>query len=178
MPVSNGKKAPRKSTISVHGTKNLVRKAIQHAIDHKLPSVTLVHKGNIMKYTEGAFRDWGYQLAKKEFGSKTITEDELWSKYKGKQPKNKIVIKDRIADSMFQQILTRTGEYDVVATPNLNGDYLSDASAAQVGGLGMAPGANIGDYIGPISAIISACSRLLTAPRRSTPTRIWSIPVR
>jgi len=138
--------------ISVHGTKNLVRKAIQHAIDHKLPSVTLVHKGNIMKYTEGAFRDWGYQLAKKEFGSKTITEDELWSKYKGKQPKNKIVIKDRIADSMFQQILTRTGEYDVVATPNLNGDYLSDASAAQVGGLGMAPGANIGDYIGLFEA--------------------------
>jgi len=138
--------------ISVRGTKNLVRKAIQHAIDRKLPSVTLVHKGNIMKYTEGAFRDWGYQIAKKEFGKKTITEDELWSKYKGKQPKSKIVIKDRIADSMFQQILTRTDEYSVLATPNLNGDYLSDAAAAQVGGLGMAPGANIGDYIGLFEA--------------------------
>jgi len=138
--------------ISVRGTKNLVRKAIQHAIDHKLPSVTLVHKGNIMKYTEGAFRDWGYQVAKKEFGRKTITEDELWSKYKGKQPKGKIVIKDRIADSMFQQILTRTNEYSVVATPNLNGDYLSDACAAQVGGLGMAPGANIGDFVGLFEA--------------------------
>jgi isocitrate dehydrogenase len=100
-----------------------------------------------MKFTEGAFRDWGYKLAKKEFSKQTITEDELWSKYNGKQPKGKIVIKDRIADSMFQQILTRTDEYEVLATPNLNGDYLSDAAAAQVGGLGMAPGANIGDYI-------------------------------
>ena len=138
--------------ISVKGTKQLVRKAIQYAIDRKRTSVTLVHKGNIMKYTEGAFRDWGYQVAKKEFPKKTITEDELWSKYKGKQPKNKIVIKDRIADSMFQQVLTRTDEYEVIATPNLNGDYLSDACAAQVGGLGMAPGANIGDYIGLFEA--------------------------
>ncbi|MBN2227770.1 MAG: isocitrate dehydrogenase (NADP(+)) [candidate division Zixibacteria bacterium] len=138
--------------ISVKGTKQLVRKAILYAIDRKCKSVTLVHKGNIMKYTEGAFRDWGYQLAKKEFSRQTITEDELWSKYKGKQPKNKIVIKDRIADSMFQQILTRTDEYEVLATPNLNGDYLSDACAAQVGGLGMAPGANIGDYVGLFEA--------------------------
>lgn len=138
--------------ISVKGTKQLVRKAIQYAIDNNRPSVTLVHKGNIMKYTEGAFRDWGYDLAKKEFGRKTVTEDEVWTKYKGKAPKGKVVIKDRIADSMFQQILTRSDEYDVIATSNLNGDYLSDACAAQVGGLGMAPGANIGDYIGLFEA--------------------------
>ncbi len=138
--------------ISVTGTKQLVRKAIQHAIDNKLGSVTLVHKGNIMKYTEGAFRDWGYELAKKEFRRKIVTEDELWSKYKGKMPKGKVLIKDRIADSMFQQVLLRPDEYDVLATPNLNGDYLSDACAAQVGGLGMAPGANIGDYIGLFEA--------------------------
>ncbi len=138
--------------ISVLGTQRLVKKAIQYAIDRKRPSVTLVHKGNIMKYTEGAFRDWGYKTAKKFFPRQTITEDELWSKYKGKQPKGKVVIKDRIADSMFQQVLTRTDEYDVVATPNLNGDYLSDACAAQVGGLGMAPGANMGDYIGLFEA--------------------------
>ncbi len=138
--------------ISVTGTQRLVRKAIQYAIDNKRTSVTLVHKGNIMKYTEGAFRDWGYQLAKKAFPKQTITEDELWSKYKGEQPKRKILIKDRIADSMFQQILTRTDEYDILATPNLNGDYLSDACAAQVGGLGMAPGANIGDFIGLFEA--------------------------
>ena len=138
--------------ISVKGTTQLVKKAIQYAIDRKRPSVTLMHKGNIMKYTEGAFRDWGYQTAKKYFPKQTITEDELWSKYKGKQPKGKVVIKDRIADSMFQQILTRTDEYDVIATPNLNGDYMSDAAAAQVGGLGMAPGANMGDYIGLFEA--------------------------
>ncbi|HOP07230.1 MAG TPA: isocitrate dehydrogenase (NADP(+)) [candidate division Zixibacteria bacterium] len=138
--------------ISATGSKRLVRKAIQHAIAHKCGSVTLVHKGNIMKFTEGAFRDWGYEVARKEFPRQTITEDELWSKYKGKAPKGKIVIKDRIADSMFQQILTRSDEYEVVATPNLNGDYLSDACAAQVGGLGMAPGANIGDYIGLFEA--------------------------
>jgi len=138
--------------ISVTGTKRLIRKAIQYAVDHKLPSVTMMHKGNIMKFTEGAFRDWGYKLAEKEFKGKVISEDELWSKYNGKQPKNKIVIKDRIADSIFQQILTRTAEYDVIATPNLNGDYISDAAAAQVGGLGMAPGANIGDFIGLFEA--------------------------
>jgi isocitrate dehydrogenase len=138
--------------ISVTGTRQLVRKAIQYAIDRKLPSVTLVHKGNIMKFTEGAFRDWGYKVAKKDFGRKTITEDELWSKYKGKQPKGKVLIKDRIADSIFQQVLTRPDEYSILATPNLNGDYLSDACAAQVGGLGMAPGANIGDYVGLFEA--------------------------
>ncbi len=138
--------------ISVTGTKQLVRKAIQYAIDRKLPSVTLVHKGNIMKYTEGAFRDWGYKLATTEFRRKIVTEDELWSKYKGKMPKGKILIKDRIADSIFQQVLTRPDEYSILATPNLNGDYLSDACAAQVGGLGMAPGANIGDYIGLFEA--------------------------
>lgn len=131
--------------ISPFGTKRLVRKAIKYAIENDRKSVTLVHKGNIMKFTEGAFRDWGYELAKEEFGDVTITEDELWDKYNGKMPDGKIVIKDRIADSMFQQILTRTDEYDVLATPNLNGDYLSDACAAQVGGLGMAPGGNIGD---------------------------------
>ncbi len=138
--------------ISVTGTKRLVRKAINYAIDKKRRSVTLVHKGNIMKYTEGAFRDWGYKVAADEFPNQVITENDLWSKYNGKQPKNKVVIKDRIADSMFQQVLTRSDEYDVVATPNLNGDYLSDACAAQVGGLGMAPGANIGDYVGLFEA--------------------------
>ena len=138
--------------ISVTGTKRLMRKAIQFAIARKRSSVTLVHKGNIMKYTEGAFRDWGYKLATTEFRSKVVTEDELWSKYNGKMPKGKILIKDRIADSMFQQILTRSDEYDVLATPNLNGDYLSDACAAQVGGLGLAAGANMGDYIGLFEA--------------------------
>jgi isocitrate dehydrogenase len=138
--------------ISRKGSQQLVRKAIQHAIDHKCPTVTLVHKGNIMKFTEGAFRDWGYELARKEFPRKTISEDEVWSKHKGKVPKGKIMINDRIADSMFQQILTRPEEYSVLATPNLNGDYLSDACAAQVGGLGMAPGANMGDVIGLFEA--------------------------
>ena len=138
--------------MSVTGTKRLVRKAIQHAIDKKRGSVTLVHKGNIMKYTEGAFRDWGYELAKKEFRSQIVTEEELWAKHNGKMPKGKILIKDRIADSIFQQVLLRPDEYEVLATPNLNGDYLSDACAAQVGGLGMAPGANIGDYIGLFEA--------------------------
>jgi len=133
--------------ISEFATKRLVRKAIQYALDYGRKSVTLVHKGNIMKYTEGAFRDWGYELAKEEFADVTITETELWEKYNGEQPEGKIVIKDRIADNMLQQILTRTNEYDVIALPNLNGDYLSDACAAQVGGLGMAPGANIGDYL-------------------------------
>jgi isocitrate dehydrogenase len=132
--------------ISVTGTRRLVRKAIKYAIENNRPSVTLVHKGNIMKYTEGAFRDWGYQTAVKEFRDKVVTEAELEKDYNWQVPPGKIVIKDRIADSMFQQILTRTKEYDVVATPNLNGDYLSDACAAQVGGLGMAPGANIGDF--------------------------------
>ncbi len=131
--------------ISITNTKKLVRRAVQYAIDNGRKSVTLVHKGNIMKFTEGAFRDWGYEVARTEFADVTITEDELWEKYNGKQPEGKIVIKDRIADSMFQQVLLRPDEYEVIATPNLNGDYLSDALAAQVGGLGMAPGANIGD---------------------------------
>ena len=133
--------------ISITGTKRLVRKAINYALMRKLRSVTLMHKGNIMKYTEGAFKDWGYEVARDEFADKTVTEDDLWSKFNGKMPEGKILIKDRIADSMFQQILTRPDEYDIIATPNLNGDFISDASAAQVGGLGMAPGANIGDYI-------------------------------
>jgi len=133
--------------ISVTGTKRLVRKAIKYAIENNRKSVTLVHKGNIMKYTEGAFREWGYELALKEFRDKVITETELEKDYNWQVPPGKIVIKDRIADSMFQQILTRAKEYEVVATPNLNGDYLSDACAAQVGGLGMAPGGNIGDFV-------------------------------
>lgn len=138
--------------ISITGTERLVRKAIKYALEFGRKSVTLVHKGNIMKYTEGAFRDWGYKLATREFRDQVVTEEELWSQYDGKIPAGKILIKDRIADSMFQQILTRTDEYDVVATPNLNGDYLSDAAAAQVGGLGMAPGANIGDFVGLFEA--------------------------
>ena len=132
--------------ISITGTKRLVRKALQYALDHGRKSITLVHKGNIMKFTEGAFRDWGYELAKEEFGDRTITEKELLEKYGGKAPEDKVVIKDRITDNMLQQVLTRTEEYDVIATLNLNGDYLSDACAAQIGGLGLAPGANIGDY--------------------------------
>lgn len=130
--------------MSRKNTERLVRMAIIHAFKHRRKSVTLVHKGNIMKYTEGAFRDWGYALAKKEFGDQTITEKQLWDELNGLQPDDKIVIKDRIADAMFQQLLLRPEEYDVIATPNLNGDYLSDSAAAQVGGLGMAPGANIG----------------------------------
>jgi len=133
--------------ISITGTKQLVAKAIQYAIDHNLRSVTLVHKGNIMKFTEGAFKDWGYEIAKEQFGDVTITEDEVWEKHDGKIPDGKIMIKDRIADAMFQQVLLRPDEYDVIATPNLNGDYISDACAAQVGGLGMAPGANISDFV-------------------------------
>lgn len=133
--------------ISITGTKRLVRKAIQYAIDHQLPTVTLVHKGNIMKFTEGAFRDWGYDLAREEFRDQIVTEKELWDDHDGKMPAGKILVKDRIADSIFQQVLLRPDEYNVLATPNLNGDYLSDACAAQVGGLGMAPGANIGDHV-------------------------------
>ena len=131
--------------ISIFGTQRLVRMAIQYAIDHNRESVTLVHKGNIMKFTEGAFADWGYEVAAEEFSHRTISEADLWDQQNGQVPEGKIVIKDRIADSMLQQILTRTSEYDVIATPNLNGDYLSDACAAQVGGIGMAPGGNIGD---------------------------------
>ncbi|MHC1725514.1 MAG: isocitrate dehydrogenase (NADP(+)) [Syntrophobacteraceae bacterium] len=131
--------------ISMGGTKRLVRRAIAYAVERGLPSVTLVHKGNIMKYTEGAFRRWGYELAEAEFAEKTITEAEIQQKFGGKAPAGRIIINDRITDSMFQQVLLRPEEYSVLATPNLNGDYLSDAIAAQVGGLGMAPGANVGD---------------------------------
>ncbi len=133
--------------ISRFGTFRLVRKAIVHAIENGRDSVTLVHKGNIMKFTEGAFRTWGYELAATEFPDETISEAEVWDKHDGKVPEGKIVIKDRIADAMFQQILLRPTEYSVLAMPNLNGDYMSDALAAQVGGLGMAPGANIGDGV-------------------------------
>lgn len=131
--------------ISITGTKNLVRRAIRFALENGKRSVTIVHKGNIMKFTEGAFREWGYQLAREEFPEQTITEADVTEKHDGKAPEGKVIINDRIADSMFQQLLLRPQEYDVLAAPNLNGDYLSDAAAAQVGGLGMAPGANIGD---------------------------------
>jgi len=134
--------------ISVEGSKRLVRRAIRYAIENGRKSVTLVHKGNIMKFTEGAFRDWGYEVARDEFGDRVVTEAEAGAN----PPEGKVVIKDRIADSMFQQLLLRPDEYDVLATPNLNGDYLSDAAAAQVGGLGMAPGANIGDEHGVFEA--------------------------
>ena len=133
--------------ISEFGTKRLVRKAIQFALDTGRDSVTLVHKGNIMKFTEGAFRNWGYELAADEFAESTISEAALWEQHNGRAPEGRIVIKDRIADAMFQQILLRPAEYSVLAMPNLNGDYMSDALAAQVGGLGMAPGANIGDGV-------------------------------
>jgi isocitrate dehydrogenase len=132
--------------ISEFGTSRLVAKAIRYALAQGRDSVTLVHKGNIMKFTEGAFRDWGYQTAREGFGEVTVTEADLWEKYGGKMPEGKkVLVKDRIADSMFQQVLLRPAEYSVVSTPNLNGDYLSDALAAQVGGLGMAPGSNEGD---------------------------------
>lgn len=131
--------------ISRFGSQRLVRRALEYAIAQKKSSVTLVHKGNIQKFTEGAFRDWGYQLAEKEFGEQTVSEEKLWAEMDGKMPAGKVLLNDRIADSMFQQILTRPNEYEVLATTNLNGDYLSDACAAQVGGLGIAPGANIGD---------------------------------
>lgn len=131
--------------MSAAGSQRLIRKALQYALAKGAPSVTLMHKGNIMKFTEGAFKTWGYELAQREFADQVITEEQLWQEYDGKAPTGKVILKDRIADSMFQQVLLRPEEYSVIATPNLNGDYLSDALAAQVGGLGMAPGANIGD---------------------------------
>ncbi len=130
--------------ISPEGTKRLVRMAIRYALDKKLPSVTLMHKGNIMKFTEGAFKDWGYEVAKAEFRDRIVTEEELTASGH-KIPEGKLLINDRIADSMFQQIQLRPDEYSVIATPNLNGDYISDAAAALVGGIGLAAGANIGD---------------------------------
>ena len=134
--------------MSPFGSKRLIKMAIQYAIENGKKSVTLVHKGNIMKYTEGAFKEWGYEVACEEFRSSIVTEEELNSKGGARG----IIIKDRIADSMFQQVLLRPDEYEVLATPNLNGDYLSDACAAQVGGLGMAPGANRGDTVAVFEA--------------------------
>ncbi len=141
--------------ISEGASKRLIRAAIQHAIKKKLKTVTLVHKGNIMKFTEGAFRDWGYELVEQELSDKAIRESEL----KDQDPGGKVIVNDRIADNMFQQILTRPGEYSVLATPNLNGDYLSDACAAQVGGLGMAPGANIGDSVATFEAVHGSAAK-------------------
>jgi len=138
--------------ISRFGTKRLVRMAIQYALTHGRKSVTIVHKGNIMKFTEGAFRDWGYEVAKEEFRDRILMESEVEKEVIKKFPSGKVVIKDRIADAMFQQILLRPEDYDVLAMPNLNGDYISDALAAQVGGLGMAPGANIGDQVAVFEA--------------------------
>lgn len=162
--------------VSVSGSKRLARAAILYALQNKRPSVTFVHKGNIMKYTEGAFCEWAYALAREEFAEQTVTEAEVAEKHGGKVPPGRLLLKDRIADSMFQQVLLRPQEYDVIATTNLNGDYLSDACAAQVGGLGLAPGANIGakaaifeathgtapkyagqDKINPGSVILSGC---------------------
>ena len=130
--------------ISPFGTKRHVAAGIRYALDRNRESATLVHKGNIMKFTEGAFRDWGYEVAADEFGDRTIAESAVWE---GADPTGKLLIKNRIADAMFQQVLLRPDEYDLLITPNLNGDYISDACAAQVGGLGMAPGANVGDEV-------------------------------
>ncbi|WP_415381518.1 NADP-dependent isocitrate dehydrogenase [Halosimplex sp. TS25] len=131
--------------ISEFGTKRLVREAIDYALDRDRDLVTLVHKGNIMKFTEGGFRDWGYEVAEDEYGEEVITEDTLWEVRDGEVPDDAVVVNDRIADNMLQQLLTRTDEYDVLAMPNLNGDYLSDAAAAQTGSLGISPGINVGD---------------------------------
>jgi isocitrate dehydrogenase len=149
-----GKKVVPNSSIGIKpisqmGTERLTRMAIQYAIDRGRKSVTFVHKGNIMKFTEGYFKNWGYECAKREFRDYIVTEQETWE---GASAEGKIVVKDRIADSMFQQVLLRPDEYDVLVTPNLNGDYLSDAAAAQVGGLGMAPGSNLRDDVGLFEA--------------------------
>jgi isocitrate dehydrogenase len=133
--------------ISAFGTKRLMRFALKYAIERKRKSVTIVHKGNIQKFTEGAFRNWAYEVAQEEFGDQIITEEELWDQYGGQPPEGKIVVKDRIADIIFQHLLLRPNEFDVLVAPNLNGDYLSDAVAAEVGGVGIAPGANIGDDV-------------------------------
>ncbi len=131
--------------ISEQYTKRLISKAIQYAVDNNRKNVTIMHKGNIMKFTEGAFLKWGYEVGENEFKDYIITEKDLWDNFDGKAPEGKIVLKDRIADNMFQQVLLRPSEYDVIAAPNLNGDYISDLLAAMVGGLGLAPGANIGE---------------------------------
>ena len=137
--------------MSEFGSKRLIEMAIRYALKNNLPSVTLVHKGNIMKFTEGAFRDWGYELAREKFGETCCTEEDV-SKGGAHARADAVVIKDRIADAMFQQLLLRPDEYSVLATPNLNGDYLSDAAAAQVGGLGIAPGGNVGDGVAVFEA--------------------------
>ncbi|NYT76498.1 NADP-dependent isocitrate dehydrogenase [Alcaligenaceae bacterium] len=137
--------------VSREGTQRLVRKAIQYAIDNDRASVTLVHKGNIMKFTEGGFRDWGYELAQKEFGAQLI-DGGPWCKFKNPKTGRDIIVKDSIADAFLQQILLRPAEYDVIATLNLNGDYVSDALAAQVGGIGIAPGANLSDSVAMFEA--------------------------
>jgi isocitrate dehydrogenase len=139
--------------ISEAASKRLIRAAVRYALKKKQRSVTLVHKGNIMKYTEGAFRDWGYEVATNEFPNQVILEPELRGAIRPEVPDGKVLMNDRIADNMFQQILTRPDEYSVLATPNLNGDYLADACAAQVGGLGLAPGANIGDNVAVFEAV-------------------------
>ena len=133
--------------MSRFGSQRLMRMALRYALDHGRRSVSLMHKGNIMKFTEGAFKDWGYELAAEEFADQIVTEADLWEKHDGQMPPERILVKDRIADAMFQQVLLRPDEYDLIVTPNLNGDYISDALAAQVGGLGIAPGANIGDGV-------------------------------
>jgi isocitrate dehydrogenase len=134
------------------GSQRLIRRAIQYALDHHRRSVTLMHKGNIMKFTEGAFRDWGYELAAQEFADRVVTEDALYKEFNGQMPPDRILLKDRIADITFQQVLLRPSEFDVIACPNLNGDFLSDALAAQVGGVGMAPGSNIADEVAVFEA--------------------------
>ncbi|MFP4686575.1 MAG: isocitrate dehydrogenase (NADP(+)) [bacterium] len=165
--------------ISEFATKRLVRRAIDYALEKSRKSVTLVHKGNIMKFTEGAFCRWGYEVAVQEYDERVITEDELWEKYDGEAPAGSVVVKDRIADNMLQQILTRTADYDVLALPNLNGDYISDSAGAMIGGLGICPGANFGeglalfepthgsapkhagkDKVNPTAIILSACEML------------------
>jgi isocitrate dehydrogenase len=153
--------------VSAFGSKRLVRKALRYALDCRRKSLTLVHKGNIMKFTEGAFRDWGYEVAREEkFRKHTVTENEVYEQHGGKPPTDRIVVKDCIADSMFQQALLRPDEYDVLATTNLNGDYLSDALAAQVGGLGMAPGSNEGDGVAVFEATHG------TAPKYANQDRV------
>ncbi|MFQ5908434.1 MAG: isocitrate dehydrogenase (NADP(+)) [Thermoplasmata archaeon] len=132
--------------ISEFASKRLVRKALAYAVERGRHNMTLMHKGNIMKYTEGAFMQWGYEVAVNEFRDDVVTEEEVREQYGGTPPEGKILVKDRLADNMLQQLLTRTAEYDIIATMNLNGDYVSDAAAGLVGGLGVAPGANIGDY--------------------------------
>ncbi len=138
--------------ISKRGSERIIKKAVEYAIKHNRKRVTIVHKGNIMKYTEGAFMNWGMDMVKQDYGERFVSEKELYEKYNGKIPEDRILINDRIADNMLQQILLRSDEYDVIVTSNLNGDYLSDAAAAQVGGLGVAPGGNIGDNIAVFEA--------------------------